>query len=181
MLSRIMQQLHMGHLNRVPLEASMWLIGACVGIADQCRKIKCCRLKDCITTTDRFAKLCLDQNVLELCVRNLGEIRNDREDNSARSFRKAAYRQFILARHGHLGKGNRRVCLSFLCGFTNKKAISLTYRCLHGLSRTLIVIYCLSDLLYKYNFVNKAMALWPKVSLGYQLDLGLLRNWITLV
>ena len=73
---------------------------------------KCCRLKDCITTTDRFAKLCLDQDVLQLCVRNMGEIRNDREDNSTRSFRKAAYRQFILARHGHLGKGNRRVCPS---------------------------------------------------------------------
>lgn len=28
---------------------------------------KCCKLKGCITTTDRFAKLCLDQDVLELC------------------------------------------------------------------------------------------------------------------
>lgn len=73
---------------------------------------KCCKLKKCITLSSRFSKLCLDLDVLELCIRNTGDIRNDREDNSTRAFRKAAYRQFVLARHGHLGKGNRRVCPS---------------------------------------------------------------------
>ena len=76
----------------------------------------------------RFAKL-------SVRVIYAGEIRNYREYISTKSFRKAAYSQFILARHGHLSKGNGRVC-PFLCGFTNKKTISLTYRCLHGLSRT---------------------------------------------
>ena len=66
----------------------------------------------------RFAKL-------SVRVINAGEIRNYREDNNTKSFRKAAYSQFILARHGH-----------FLCGFTNKTTISLIYRCLLGLSRT---------------------------------------------
>ena len=73
---------------------------------------KCCGLKKCITKTSRFAKLCLDLDVLELCIRNAGDIRNDRGDNSTRAFRKAAYRQFILSRYGYLGKGNRRVCPS---------------------------------------------------------------------
>lgn len=73
---------------------------------------KCCKQKKCITNSSRFAKLCLDPDVLELCIRNTGDIRNDREDNSTRAFRKAAYRQFILARHGHLGRANRRVCPS---------------------------------------------------------------------
>ncbi|XP_028406816.1 P2X purinoceptor 7-like [Dendronephthya gigantea] len=73
---------------------------------------KCCNLRKCITLSSRFTKLCLDPDVLELCIRNTSDIRNDREDNSTRAFRKAAYRQFILARHGHLGKGNRRVCPS---------------------------------------------------------------------
>ena len=41
-------------------------------------------------------------------------IANDRDDNSTRAFRKAAYRQFILDRDGHLGKGNRKVCPSCL-------------------------------------------------------------------
>jgi hypothetical protein len=73
---------------------------------------KCCKLKKCITLTSRFTKLYLDPDVLELCIRNRADIRNDQEDNSTRAFRKAAYRHFILARHGHLGKGNRRVCPS---------------------------------------------------------------------
>ena len=73
---------------------------------------KCCRQTKCVTTTSRFEKLCLDTDVLELCIRNMGDIRNDREDNSPRSFRKPGYRQFIYARHGHLGKGNRWVCPS---------------------------------------------------------------------
>ena len=50
---------------------------------------KCCKQKKCITLTSRFAKLCLDPDVLELCIRNRSDIRNDRED-----------------------KGNRRVCPS---------------------------------------------------------------------
>ena len=73
---------------------------------------KCCKLKKCITLSSRFTKLCLDPDVLELCIRNTSDIRNYREDNSTRALRKAAYRQFILGRHGHLGKGNRRVCPS---------------------------------------------------------------------
>ena len=60
----------------------------------------------------QFIKLCLDTDVLQLCIRNTSDIRNDREDNSTRAFRKAAYRQFILARHGCLWKGNHRVCPS---------------------------------------------------------------------
>lgn len=73
---------------------------------------KCCRQKKCITLSSRFVKVCLDPDVLELCIRNTSDIRNDREDSSTRAFRKGAYRQFILARHGYLGKGNRRVCPS---------------------------------------------------------------------
>ena len=85
--------------------------GKCRPMAQEVEN-KCCKPKKCITLTSRFAKLCLDPDVLELCIRNRSDIRNDREDNSTRAFRKAGYRQFILARHGHLGKGNRRVCPS---------------------------------------------------------------------
>ena len=52
----------------------------------------------------RFAKL-------SVRVIYAGEIRYYREYiYSAKSFRKAAYSRFILARHGHLVKGNGRVC-----------------------------------------------------------------------
>ena len=68
---------------------------------------KCGKLKKCINLSSLFAKVCLDTDVLELCIRNTSDIRNDREDTSCRAFRKAAYRQFILSRYGYLGKGNR--------------------------------------------------------------------------
>lgn len=97
-----------------PMEDGMvdWCVcGRCRPMPQEIEN-KCCNLKKCITLSFRFTKLCLDPDVLELCIRNTGDIRNDREDNSTRAFRKAAYRQFVLARHGHLGKGNRRVCPS---------------------------------------------------------------------
>ncbi|XP_078384476.1 uncharacterized protein LOC144666909 isoform X2 [Oculina patagonica] len=73
---------------------------------------KCCGQRRCVTTHTRFQKLCLDPDVLQLAVRNRGDVRNDREDNSTRSFRKASYRQYVLDRYGYLGKGNRKVCPS---------------------------------------------------------------------
>ncbi|CAB4017121.1 P2X purinoceptor 7-like [Paramuricea clavata] len=98
--------------NPLPTSAPEWRVcGYCRPMPQEIEN-KCCRQKNCITLTSRFAKICLDQDVLELCIRNTGDIRNDEEDNSTQAFRKAGYRQFVLARHGHLGKGNRRVCPS---------------------------------------------------------------------
>ena len=57
-------------------------------------------------------KKCLDADVLELCIKNCADIRNDREDNSTKTFRKAAYREFILDKYGYLGKGRRKVAPS---------------------------------------------------------------------
>ena len=54
---------------------------------------KCHQLRTCTTTSALFVKLCLDLDVLELCNRNMGDIRNDREDNRTRAFQKAANRQ----------------------------------------------------------------------------------------
>ena len=43
---------------------------------------KCCGLRRCVTTHTRFSKLCLDPDVIQLAIRNRGDIRNDRDDNS---------------------------------------------------------------------------------------------------
>ena len=87
---------------------------------------KCCKLKKCITLSSRFVKLSLDPDVVELCIKSTGDIRDDREDNSSRAFRKAAYRQFILALYGRLGKGNRRVCPSCVVMKIRKQWPSIT-------------------------------------------------------
>ena len=73
------------------------LVGRCV--CSRCRPMpqelenKCRQLRTCRTTSALFAKLCLDLDVLELCIRNMGDIRNDREDNRTRAFQKAVYTQ----------------------------------------------------------------------------------------
>lgn len=101
-------------LTQAPTDPNMpdWCVcGKCHPMLQEIEN-KCCKLQKGITLSSRFQKLCFYPDVLELCIRNTGDICNDREDNSTRAFRKAAYRQFILSRHGHLGKGNRRVCPS---------------------------------------------------------------------
>ena len=54
---------------------------------------KCCKLKKGITLSSRFTKLCLDPDVIELCIRNTGDIRNDREDNSSPSRHTTSFRR----------------------------------------------------------------------------------------
>lgn len=67
---------------------------------------KCCGYRNCTTSRRHFLKLCLDPEVLQIY------IRNERENNSTSSFRKAAYRQFIVKKYGHLVKGNQKVVKS---------------------------------------------------------------------
>ena len=70
---------------------------------------KCCQRRECITSYELFTNLCTDRHVLELAIRACCDIRVEPLDFSMPSFRKAAYRQFVLWEHGYLGKGNRRI------------------------------------------------------------------------
>ena len=87
---------------------------------------KCCGQGRCVTTHTRFQKLCLDPDVLQLTIRNRGDIRNDQEDNSTRSFRKAGYRQYDL-----LGEGEKE-SMPFLCCKNYLQKLSLPDWGLHG-------------------------------------------------
>ena len=66
---------------------------------------KCCKLKKCITLSSRFTKLSQDPDVLELCIKNSCDTRNDREDSSTRAFRKAACYTCVLHVTVVLGRG----------------------------------------------------------------------------
>ena len=73
---------------------------------------KCCGKVRCVTSFVTFRNICTDRDVLILSIRARCDIRADEPNYSTNSYRKAAYRQYILWRYKKLGKGNRRVCPS---------------------------------------------------------------------
>ena len=72
---------------------------------------KCCTKsrRDCITTKTLFAQIVLDGNILDIAMRFREDMLVLDNTRNNENFRHAAYRQFVLWQHGHLGKGNRRV------------------------------------------------------------------------
>ena len=73
---------------------------------------KCCGKIRCTTSYVTFQNTCLDRDVLIMAIRGRCDLRAEEPDYSTNSFRKAAYRQYILWRYKTLGKGNRKVCPS---------------------------------------------------------------------
>ena len=73
---------------------------------------KCCGKVRCVTSYVTFQNTCTDRDVLVLAIWARCDIRAEEPDYSTNSFRKAAYRQYILWRYKKLGRGNRRVCPS---------------------------------------------------------------------
>lgn len=69
----------------------------------------CRKKRQCITSYRTFNNICLDRDILEVCIKARSDIRADEFNFSMESFRKAAYCQFALWKYGKLGRGNRRV------------------------------------------------------------------------
>lgn len=91
-------------------EAPEWCIcGVCRSMPTP-EEDKCCGKRVCVTSYELFQNICIDREVLTVAVRARCDIRVEEPDYSSNSFRKAAYRQFILWRFGKLGRGNRKVC-----------------------------------------------------------------------
>ena len=71
----------------------------------------CCKERRlCRSTTLAFQNICLDSNNLATVIRSLADtyVFTPTYDNWA--MRHAAYRQYVMWIHGHLGKGNRTSC-----------------------------------------------------------------------
>ena len=73
---------------------------------------KCCkprRNQRCISLTGEFARLCLDNMVLEIAMRVHEDLVADDPARNNAAYRHQAYRCYIYWQHGRLGQGNRRV------------------------------------------------------------------------
>ena len=57
---------------------------------------KCCKKLRCVTSFVTFQNVCTDRDVLVMAIRGRCDIRAEEPDYSTGSFRKAAYRQYIL-------------------------------------------------------------------------------------
>ena len=68
-----------------------------------------CRVMELPTTTEFFKSVVLDRNVLSVAIVNRCDTFADDPDYSPQSYRKAAYRQWVMWQHGYLGRANRKV------------------------------------------------------------------------
>ena len=69
----------------------------------------CCKKRTCITSYTSFSNICLDREILEVCIKARCDIRAEEFNFTMESFRKVAYRQYVLWTYGKLGRDNRRV------------------------------------------------------------------------
>lgn len=82
--------------------------GICISMPDEQENV-CCKRVTCVTCYTAFSNICLDRDILEVCIKARCDIRAEDFNFSMESFRKAGYRQFALWRYGKLGRGNRKV------------------------------------------------------------------------
>ena len=86
-----------------------WCIcGRCRHMPLEVEKV-CCRQRACVTREEFFRSAVIDMSVLSIAIVNRSEVFADDPEYTPSSYRKAAYRQWILWQHGYLGRANRRV------------------------------------------------------------------------
>jgi P2X purinoceptor 7 len=94
-----------------PTKPSWCTCGVCRPMPTE-EENKCCGKIRCVTSFLTFQNTCTNRAVLVMPIRGRCDIRAEEPKYSTNSFRKAAYRQYILWRYKKLGRGNRRVCPS---------------------------------------------------------------------
>ena len=70
----------------------------------------CCKEKNvCRSKSMVFGNICLDSENLATVIRSLADTYVFTPTYDNRAMRHAAYRQYVMWQHGHLGKGHRKV------------------------------------------------------------------------
>jgi len=68
-----------------------------------------CRKRSCVTTLQFFQSAVLDMNMLSIAIINRSEVFADDPDYTPPGHWKDTYRQWVLWKHGYLGRPSRRV------------------------------------------------------------------------
>ena len=89
-----------------------WCVCRKCHVMDSAEENKCCRQRDCVTNSSAFDSLVLNCKTLNIAIIHRSNFFVSTPDYTSQSYRKAAYRQFIIWKYGHLGSQNRRVAPS---------------------------------------------------------------------
>ena len=82
---------------------------------------KCCKKRHCISRSNVFKNICIDKENLETAIRSLSDTYVFTPYYSNRSMRHAAYRQYVMWKHGHVG-ARRRIVIPSCCVWSIRKA-----------------------------------------------------------
>lgn len=83
--------------------------GYCREMPTDKERVCCKERRLCRSTTLAFQNICLDSDNLATVIRSLADTYVFTPTYDNRAMRHAAYRQYVMWIHGHLGKGNRKV------------------------------------------------------------------------
>ena len=120
---------------RVKMAHQTGVCNVCADLANE-EENKCCGKRSCVTSYEMFRNVVLDREVLNIAIHAQCDIRAEVADFKMNSYRKAAYRQYILWKYGKLGKGYRRACPSCVVRLSETN-ISCSWWRIYGIQNTL--------------------------------------------
>ena len=81
---------------------------------------KCCKQKRCLSKTNVFVNICINKKNLQTAIRNLSNTYVFTPRYANKSMQHAAYRQYVMWKHGHVGARCRLVIPSCcVCAIRN--------------------------------------------------------------
>ena len=83
--------------------------GYCREMATEKERLCCKERQLCRSQTAAFQNICIDSDNLATVIRSLADTYVFTPTYDNRAMRHAAYRQYIMWQHGHLGRGHRKV------------------------------------------------------------------------